>query len=433
MSDRYIAGSRTARLINQVFFDGAANEGRIVDGLYATRIRLVADQPNATSRAAQAAIVTSFQLIARMGIAVELDIADAALVEVVPPLRAPTLRAALLDLGGDLLPGAVVTTQVSQADAVFVFGSTACDGDATRVESDAFTCGLTHNREGATIDDHCPHGGMAAAAAAAAIALEAALPRIEEATGCALSTRPRPSAGPPVHIDLTELFPGLSAAAPRLDRLDIISGGAISNAFLQTLLWNEDAQAKVRVVERERGDHTNLNRYNQLRASDDGALKIDVLAAASRPGLSIEGVEALFDAETRDALVPLAPVVAVGVDNIRARWWAQEEWPELLIIGATDNTSAVLTTHRPDEPCAGCAHPDPLPALADGEFIPTISLVSFWGGFMQALALMSDQRAARRVTVYPFAIGGGHWWHAAEIPEGARCAISCPASRRQAA
>lgn len=433
MSDRYIASSRTARLINQVFFDGAADERKIVDGLCATRIRLVADQANAASRAAQAAIVTTFQLVARMGIAVELDIADVTLVAVVPPLRARTLRAALLDLGADLLPGAMVTEQLSQADTVFVFGATACDGDAIRVESDAFTATLTRCAGGTTIYGNCPLGSMAAAAAAAAIALEATLPKIEEATGCALSTRPRPSAGPPVHIDLTALFPGLSAEGPLLDQLDIISGGAISNAFLQTLLWNEDAQAKVRVVERERGDHTNLNRYNQLRASDDGELKIDVLAAASRPGLSIEGVEALFDSTTRDTLVPLAPVVTVGVDNVRARWWVQEELPELLVIGATDNTSAVLTTHRPGEPCSGCAHPDPLPPLADGDFIPTISVVSFWGGFMQALALMSEARPARRVTVYPFALGGGHWWHAAELPEGARCALNCPASNRRAA
>ena len=433
MSDRYFAGSRTARLINQVFFDGAADERKIVDGLYATRIRLVADLPNATSRAAQAAIVTTFQLTARMGMVVELDIPDVPLVASVPPLRRSTVRAALLDLGGDLLPDATVTGQLSGADVTFVFGSTPSNADAIRIELDGFSCALTRNTAGATIDEECPLGGMAAGAAAAAIALEAGLPRIANATDCALSTRPRPSAGPPVRIDLTELFPGLSAAEPQLDRLDIISGGAITNAFLQALLWIEGTRANVRVIERERGDHTNLNRYSQLRASDDGTLKIDVLAAASRDGIVINGVEALFDRTTRNALVPLAPVVAVGVDNVRARWWVQEEWPELLVIGATDNTSAVLTTHRPDQPCSGCAHPDPLPPLADGDFIPTVSVVSFWGGFMQALALMSAARPARRVTVYPFALGGGHWWHAAELPEGARCAINCPASNRKAA
>jgi hypothetical protein len=431
--DRYEAGSRTARLINQVLFDGRADERLIVDGLYATRVRLTADELNASSRPAQAAIATTFQLIARMGISVELDLPEVALVAQVPPLREPNLRAALHDLGSDLLPDATVTEMLESAHATFVFGSSPAAANAIRIEADDFTCTLSREATGDALNRECPLGGMAGACAAAAIALEAALPQIAAATNCALSTRPRPSAGPPVRIDLRELFPDLVARAPRLDRLDIVSGGAITNAFVQTLLWLPDARGQIRVIERERGDHSNLNRYNQLRASHDGELKIDVLAAASRDGLSISGVEALFVADTRDSLRPLAPVVAVGVDNVSARWWVQEEWPELLVIGATDNTSAVLTTHRPGEPCAGCAHPDPLPPLAKGDFIPTISLISFWGGFMQALALMSGERPSQRVTVYPFALGGEHWWHTADLPDGARCAINCEASRRRAA
>jgi hypothetical protein len=433
VSDRYFAGSRTARLINQAFFDGAADERKITDGLYATRVRLVADQANATSRAAQASIATTFQLVARMGMVVELDLPDVALVDVVPPLCDSRLLPALLELGTDLLPEAIATTELKDADVSFVYGSTPSTPEAIRVHADDFTCSLTTDEHGNTLDADSPLGGMAAAAAAAALALEAGLPRIEATAGRALSARPRPSPGPPVNVDLRELFPGLVARAPQLDRLDIVSGGAITNAFLQTLLWLPDAHGRTRVIERERGDHTNLNRYNQLRASHDGELKIDVLATASRSGLIIIGVETLFLDETREALRPLAPVVAVGVDNVCARWWVQEEWPDLLVIGATDNTSAVLTTHRPGEPCAGCAHPDPLPPLAEGEFIPTISVISFWGGFMQALALMSAESPSRRVTVYPFALGGGHWWHAADLPEGARCAINCPASNRQAA
>ena len=433
MSDRYFAGSRTARLINQVFFDGAAEERKITDGLHATRVRLVADPANATSRAAQASTITLFQLVARMGMVVELDLPDVALVDVVAPLRESTLLAALLEVGADLLPDAIATDQLTEADVTFVFGSTPYARGAVRIEADDFTCSLTDSERSETLNADCPLGGMAAAAAAAAIALEAALRKIEEASGCALSTRPRPRPGPPVRVDLREPFPGLAAHAPQLDRLDIVSGGAITNAFLQTLLWLGNARGQLRVIEPERGDHTNLNRYSQLRASHDGELKIDILSAASRHELSITGVEALFIDETRDLLRPIAPIVAVGVDNVRARWWVQEEWPALLVIGATDNTSAVLTTHRPGEPCAGCAHPDPVPPLAGDGFIPTISLISFWGGFMQALALMSDERPSRRVTVYPFALGGGHWWHATDLPNGARCAINCQASTRRAA
>jgi hypothetical protein len=433
LSGREIAGSRTARLVNQVFFEGLADEERIIEGLHATRIRLIADQENARSRAAQACIVTTFQLIARMGLAVELQIADRPLVAVVPPLRRPMLGEALLDLGADLLPGATVTDELERADASFAFGSTNAPPDAVRIAVRSLSCSLHRADEGpgSIISDECPLGALAAGAAAAPIALAMALPNIAAATGCHRATAPRAPAGPPVQVDLRAIFPGLEADRPLLGQVDAVSGGAITNAFLQTLLWLPDADATIRAIERERADLTNLNRYSQLRASDNRKRKTVVLANSSRGAVQVSGAEALFSSKMRKKLLPLAPTVVVGVDNVEARWWVQEEWPALLAIGATDNTSAVLTTHRPGEPCAGCAHPDPLPPLDEGDFMPTISFVSFWGGFMQALALASAPAPSRRVTIYPFALGGAYWWHAAELPEGARCAIDCDASKRR--
>jgi hypothetical protein len=105
----------------------------------------------------------------------------------------------------------------------------------------------------------------------------------------------------------------------------------------------------------------------------------------------------------------------------------QEEWPEQLFVGATNDHEALLTTHHPGGPCAGCAHPDPLPNTGD-EFIPTISFVSFWAGLLQACALLAPPTRAQRITVYPFGLGESGWCTAAALPAGARCAISCPVS-----
>jgi hypothetical protein len=430
MSD-VLAGSRTARLINLVFFDGHADEAMITAGLHATRVRLIADANNLTSRAGQAALVTIFQLIARMGISIELLAADVPLVAIVQPLRRPTITAALLDLGADLIPGATVTTIAERAHVTFAIGDTAAPPGAIVLEADELTCALT--TVGATkplpITAAIPLGAMAGAAAAAAIALEHALPHIEATTGCRLSSRPRPPAGPPVQINLRDLFPQLELDMHQLGRIDAISGGAITNSFLQTLLWLADIDADIRVIERERADLTNLNRYNQLRGSDDDRRKIDVIAEGSTDNITITGVPMLFTEETRDAIVPLAERVVVGVDNIPARWWVQQEQPARLYVGATDNHSAVLSTHQPGQPCAGCAHPDPLPPLLEGDFIPTISIISFWAGFLQTLALLSKPSAAQRITIYPFALGGQSWTHTSQLPHGARCPINCSASR----
>lgn len=90
--------------------------------------------------------------------------------------------------------------------------------------------------------------------------------------------------------------------------------------------------------------------------------------------------------ETRHALLPLADRVLVGTDDIEARWWVHEDQPKCLYIGATGDHHAILTTHHRGEPCAGCAHNEPL-RLAKGEFVSTISFVSYWAGLLQACAL----------------------------------------------
>lgn len=97
--------ARTALLLNQEYFDGAASEPAIADGLLATTVRLCADRANLECRAGQTALVTTFGLIARMGIGVELAVADVEVIDREAPLLKPTLREALIDLGHDCVPG----------------------------------------------------------------------------------------------------------------------------------------------------------------------------------------------------------------------------------------------------------------------------------------------------------------------------------------
>jgi ThiF family len=425
--------SRTTRLINQAFFDACADESAITTGLLATTARLVADEANMSSRSGQAALVSAFQLIARMGIGIELIAPDIPLVAEIPPLTQPTLRAALLDLGQDLIPGATLRENAEHADVTFVFGDSPCkDLDTIHVTATDFRCLLTRERGTARLTQDSPIGALAAGAAAAAIALDTALTHIERATGTPRSTRPRPSPGPPVDIDLRELFPSLSVGGrPHLGEIDAISAGAITNALVSTLLWLPDTTADLRVLDDDSGELSNMNRNMQQRASDNGKPKTEILTRSSTSRLRITGVNARFPETNREGILPLAERVAVGVDHIPARWWIQEEWPANLYIGATTNHEAIVTTHHPGEPCAGCAHPHPLP-LAEGQFVPTISLVSFWAGLLQTCALIEEitqRRPARRITVYPHGLGERHWCRVVDLPTGAQCAIGCPASR----
>src|SRR5262249_13582126 len=126
-------------------------EDAIVRGLMATTVRLVADEPNMSCRSGQAGLISTFQLITRMGIGVELTAPETPLLASVPPLRETTLRAALLELGGDLIPGLKVRTVAGPAEETFVFGnSVGGEVDSIYVSVGEMDCSLARERDDAT-------------------------------------------------------------------------------------------------------------------------------------------------------------------------------------------------------------------------------------------------------------------------------------------
>jgi molybdopterin/thiamine biosynthesis adenylyltransferase len=422
--------SRTTRLINQHYLGGAADEDAIAAGLAASTVRLIGDTENLSSRSGQAAFVTAFQLIARMGVGIELHAPEVELIAEVAPLRGRTLRTALLDLGQDLVPGTVLREHPGEAQATFAFGDTRCaQMDATFVTATDLGCSLTRNEaERARLSDEFPLGGLAAGAAVAAIALDAALLQIERVAGTKRTGQRHPSPGPPVRIDLSELFPTIRVGPAELGWVDAISAGAVTNALVAVLAWLPEVDADLRVIDDDRIEIHNVNRCLQFRAGDEGETKVNALAGSSKGSLTIRGVETRLNLESLTEIAPLAERVVAGVDNSKARWFAQEQWPAHLYVGATSNHEAVLTAHHPGEACVGCAHPDP---LQEGEMVPTISFVSFWAGLLQACALLSEldrPLPARRITVYPFALGERTCSNAVDLPTGRRCAIGCPVS-----
>ncbi len=200
---RAFALSRTTRLINRVFFDGEAEEEAVARGLAATTVRLLADAESMSDACGQAALIGAFQLIARMGIGIELAVADVPLINAVPPLRRRTLRSALLELGEPLIPETTLRTERGAVAVTFVFGTTPCaEQGAIHVYAGDFQCHLSWDRPDAFPSATGPLGGLAAAGAAAAIALEHAVPEIERTTGIPPPPPPPPRAAPDLRRDL---------------------------------------------------------------------------------------------------------------------------------------------------------------------------------------------------------------------------------------
>jgi len=319
-----------------------------------------------------------------------------------------------------------IETAPEPVDKTFSFGDTG-DGDAVQVAAGDLEACLDRFNQVGESEGRLPFGGLAAGAAVAAVVFEAMVPRIESRVGLRART-PRPSPGPPVRIDLGQLFPSLGERMPRsLGAVEAVSGGAITNALIFCLLRVPELEVGIRVIEDDVADLTNLNRYMLLRWSQVGLHKVAHLRGATAKGVEVDGVELLFNDKTRDRLLPLADRVLVGVDDIRARWWVQEAEPQWMAVGATGNHLAQLSVHVPGGPCAGCVHGVPLPP----QTIPTISFVSFWAGLLQACALLSDLREPANVSVYPFALGGPMGFTSLAPQHSPACPLGCgPSSFR---
>jgi ThiF family len=142
-----------------------------------------------------------------------------------------------------------------------------------------------------------------------------------------------------------------------LERLDVISGGAISHGLLFALLRVPEIEAGLRIFDHDQFDWPNLNRYLLGRRSFQGENKAELLAGFSRPGLDITYVPSRFD-DGIAAQVALADSVAMGVDDIPSRWRVQDVAPGLVVVGATSHFEVVVSEHPPNTACARCLYPD---------------------------------------------------------------------------
>lgn len=422
---------RTVRLINMDLFAGNASTEQIVDGLLGTTIRLRANTANLSSASGQTALCAIFGQIAMMGIGIDLDIPEMPVLIPQPPLQGDELRAALLDYASDLIPGMRCGVGLGDSDMSFVLGDGITTGsNVIRVTGTDWSCAVGPADEipPHRWDGDWPVGALLAAAATAAEALRAALQRIALATGHRLSAEFDSRPGRPVRLDLSD------RAVPRapldLDRVDAISGGAITNATIYALLRIPELSARLRVIEPETLDLTNLNRYPLARRSDRKQPKVRVLEGYSQRSFTISGEEAAFDDSWKDLFGSLAPRVLVGADQIPVRWAVQQVAPQWLQVSGTSHFFTIASSHHPDGPCAGCAHPVDEYGT---EPIPTISFVSLWAGILQAMDLLTEASgrptAGRYTMCYPFGLSGARPILCGALDAVVHCPVRCPASQ----
>ena len=426
---------RTARLIRMDLFAREVSISQIIDGLQGTTVLIRADEANLSSPNGQTALCTLFSQIAMMGIGINLDIPDVPLLIAQPPLKGTRLRAALLDYANDLIPGSRCGTGLQNIDLSFALGDTATDDlHVIRVTGGDWSCAIGPARQTPPRrwQGTWPVGAMLAAAAAAPEALRIAITRIAAAAGREPTREFRTRPGLPARIDLSSR--AIPAGHLDLGRVDIISGGAITNATIYALLRIPGLSGLLRVIEPETLDLTNLNRYPLARYSDLGQAKVSVLEGYSRDGLQISGIQGRFDDSWPSLLGGLAPRVLIGADQIPARWAVQRAAPPWLQVSGTSHFLTMSSSHHPEGPCAGCAHPKD---EQGDDPIPTISFVSLWAGILQAVDLLNDisgQETAGFYTICsPFGLSGTRPLIRRRLTPAPNCPIPCHAAELYAA
>lgn len=415
MSDEiYKALARTALLIELDIFGAGTDHYGIVEGLRATSALIVADRSNLGSSAGQTALVTLYAQLAMLGLQIDLDVPTADMLTSQPPLSGGELTSRLLDYSNDLLPGGSSRPSATP-DVIFALGDTPAPRNAVRVAGDAWRARVGRFDAAAPWRGASPIGAMAAACAAATDGLRAAVPHIAERLGCQVpqDLRWHALSGRRVELDLSAYQTG---SPLNLGDVDVISGGAITNAALYALLRMPEVRAALRIIEPDFLGLPNLNRYALARRSMMNILKTDALKGFATSGIHITGIEKRFDKELAQSLCPIAPRLLVGVDHIPSRWAVQQaargpsSW---VCVGATSHDLVFVSTHPPGSACAGCAHPRDEEVAGE---IPTISFVSFWAGLLQALALIAEAAGkapswARSTYVWPFGLENPHGYH----------------------
>ncbi|MET8063070.1 hypothetical protein, partial [Micromonospora sp. NPDC005313] len=247
--DIYEALARTALLLELDIFGKGADHRAIVDGLRATTARIITDRANISSPAGQTALTTLYAQLAMMGFQIDLDAPHVDLCADQPPLRRGELMSGLVHYSDDLLPGGS-SRPAPSPDVIFALGDTPAPAGAVRVSGKGWRGHVSSDLTAERWRGGSPVGALAAAGAAAVEGLRAAVPRIAEHLNqpAPEDTRYRAVPGRRADLDLSRYAVEGRVA---LGEVDLISGGAITNAAMYVLLRFPALSADLRVIEPE--------------------------------------------------------------------------------------------------------------------------------------------------------------------------------------
>ena len=413
---------------------GIADPANVYRAITAPRISLIADSSVVNTLSGQVAISTAAMLMARSGHSVFIDAPDAPLIGYQPPMTGRTFHEAINSIGDRMIDGVSISIgcPLLPPDIAFVFGNggAAMGVSAKRMVSVGWS-DWSAELAPWPVQARCDPGDwpIGAMGAAVLVASEAA-----KLAGLFLA-RLAGSAGhfhelfAPTQAVRLVLAPDTTPRRPDLGAFDMISAGAVSNAFLYALLRLPGASGNARAFDKDISDQPNRNRNMLLLPEFVDHPKVELFKHFGM-GISVEPVNQHFD---ESDLASLLDRVAVGVDDIPTRWILAKRRSSWMGVGATSHFNIMASVHYPHGACAACLHPQDEPV---GGATPTITFVSFLAGLMMAADFLVDIAQADASIVshhrYVNALQPRNPWESHVVPR-ADCPAKCPASRMKAA
>ena len=167
--------------------------------------------------------------------------------------------------------------------------------------------------------------------------------------------------------------------------IHFVSMGAINSGVLYTLCAVPGIRGNVVMIEPDKLDVSNLNRYAFSFAQDASEHLSKIESAIKFIGSRLT-IESTFSESYKNVSKTFEQVdfAVVGVDNVEARWDVQSDNPRNIICGGTVIDRIQLSMHkfRRQGACLKCFYPELFPG--GEEPIPTISFVSFLAGVLMA-------------------------------------------------
>jgi len=178
-----------------------------------------------------------------------------------------------------------------------------------------------------------------------------------------------------------------------LDDVLLVGAGAIGNCVAYCLASLPNVSGNLTVIDPERVETTNLNRYVLATMTDLRAYKTNIIRKRLRGKFNVKSFSGTYQEYPHRRKHDL---VVVCVDDVKTRWAVQLDFPRLILSGGMYADSFTISRHDDflNKPCLGCLYPSYV-EMRHARY-PAVSFVSMFAGVLLAGEILKEYVSSLR-------------------------------------